>query len=262
MPGHTTSCPPSPLLCQLAGGGLQLATLPVGKSNFQSPPGGPLWALASSQLSPGLPSAWPHPGPELQLGSAESSGAPWASQLRLEEKQCRGDGGGTEPELGSQRNLCLGSPICLPCPSPACSLASHHPARLAWRWAVRGSERECQCLGSLGAFQSQGLGVSLRGHCRGGVWKAWSGEDIDVWGCEGLPRHGWTWGLGTETQGDPHRAVVPTVLASLGHPVRKQGGKGGLSGMRFEYLEPSTMKILERKFSDRSEANKTKAIIR
>lgn len=144
----------------------------------------------------------------------------------------------------------------LPQPAPL------HPERLAWCWALRVSEWECQCLGSLGAFQSQGLGVSLRGHCRGGLWKAWSGEDIDVWGCEGLPRHGWTWGLGTETQGDPHRAVVPTVLSSLGHPVRKQGGKGSLSGMQFEYLEPNTMKILERKFSDKSEANKTKAIIR
>lgn len=33
VPGHTISCPPSPFLCQMAGGGLQLATLSVEKSN-------------------------------------------------------------------------------------------------------------------------------------------------------------------------------------------------------------------------------------
>lgn len=65
VPGHITSCPPSPLLCQLAGGGLQPATLTAGKSNFQSPPGGPLGAVASAQ--PSLPSTWLHQGSEPQL---------------------------------------------------------------------------------------------------------------------------------------------------------------------------------------------------
>lgn len=48
--GHTTSCPPSaPLLPAGRRGGLQLATLTLGKSNFQSPPEAP----------PGLPSLAP-----------------------------------------------------------------------------------------------------------------------------------------------------------------------------------------------------------
>lgn len=54
-------------------------------------------------------------------------------------------------------------------------------------------------------------------------------------------------GLGTKAQEDPHRAVVPTVLASLGYPVRKRGGKASLSGMQFEYPEPSTLENLGKK---------------
>ena len=61
---------PTPLLCQLAGGSLQLATLTVGKSNFQSPP-------SKAALGCGL---WPaqrapaHPeGLSAEAGRAASS---------------------------------------------------------------------------------------------------------------------------------------------------------------------------------------------
>lgn len=49
------------------------------------------------------------------------------------------------------------------------------------------------------------------------------------------------------------------VRPSCGHPVG--GGKGSLSGMPFGYLEPSARRTSERKFNDKSETNKTKAII-
>lgn len=91
--------------------------------------------------------------------------------------------------------------------------ASHRPEYLGWRWA--GSEWS-QRLGSLGTCQGPDLGVSRRGRCRDGLWKASSGENRDVRGCEGLPGHGRTWGLGTETQGNPHRTVVPPGLLPPG----------------------------------------------
>lgn len=55
----------------------------------------------------------------------------------------------------------------------------------------------------------------------------------------------------------PHRAVAAPWRPECTPPV----GKGSVRGMQFEYLEPRTMKILERKFSDKSETNKAKAII-
>lgn len=80
-----------------------------------------------------------------------------------------------------------------------------------------------------------------------------------VKGCPGMG------GLGAWAQG-PWRVHTQLWLPIgarcaplLGHPVG--GGKGSLSGMQFEYLEPSGRRISERKFNDKSGTNKTKAII-
>lgn len=54
--------------------------------------------------------------------------------------------------------------------------------------------------------------------------------------------------------------VAGTCACLRGHPVG--GGKGSLSGMQFEYLEPSTMKILGRKFSDKSEIETKQSCVR
>lgn len=81
VPGHSTSCPPSPFLCQMAGGGLQLATRSVGKSNLSSPPAppGPLLSVPSDQLSPGLP-GWGPPEAPSAFSMAPSSWSPNSSR--------------------------------------------------------------------------------------------------------------------------------------------------------------------------------------
>lgn len=145
--------PHPPLPCQLAAGSFQLAMLTVGKSNFQSPPGGPLWAVPSAQLSPSFPVSLLHRGPEAQLSCAKNSGPPCVSQLRLQEQPAmQGAGGEADPEPGEpERTLSLGL-TCLPCWAVGltCSLASHYPEHLTWPWAM--NKWQCQHLGNLGAL--------------------------------------------------------------------------------------------------------------
>lgn len=88
-----------------------------------------------------------------------------------------------------------------------------------------------------------------------------------VKGCSGMvgleawaPRP--TQGCGCPLQAN-EAPSFPSCACLLWASSGEGGGKGNLSvsGMGFEYLEPSTIKILERTFSDKSETNKTKAII-
>lgn len=163
----------------------------------------------------------------------------------------------------------LGFTHCLPCQALglACSLASRCPEYLAWQWAV--TKWRCQPLGSLGVLQGWDLGVSPRVPwralaCWSGFWKTSCVEDTGIWGCEGLPGAWWDMGPGhQDTGGSVYIGLCLPVAGTWarlrGHPVG--GGKGSLGGMQFEYLQQSTMKILGRKFSDKSETNRNKAIM-
>lgn len=139
---------PTHLLCQLAGGGLQLATLTVGKSNFQFPPAKLLWAVASGQLR-----APAHPeGLSAEAGRAASStggtGCGW--------------GGGDRLRSGDPEGLASG--------------VTHLPP-LRQEYLALGRERMKPASWESGDLSGSDFGVSRRGRCRDGLWKASSGED-------------------------------------------------------------------------------------
>lgn len=59
---------------------------------------------------------------------------------------------------------------------------------------------------------------------------------------------------------EPRRAH-PGLWLPMEAGVHPRLGRGGLRGVQFEHLEPRTRKILEGRFRDKSEANKTKAVM-
>ena len=220
---------PTPLLCQLAGGGLQLATLTLGKSNFQFPPAKLLWAVASGQFRELRPTLR-------------------ASQRRLEEQPAAQGvrvGGGDRLRSGDPEGVVSG--------------VTHLPP-LRQEHLALGQERMKPASWESGDLSGSDFGVSRRGRCWDGLWKASSGEDSDVRGCEGLPGHGWTWGLGTETQGEPHGTVVPMGFLPPWAPSEETGWQrqsqwGAIWGFGAKHYENIG------KFSHKSEANETEAII-
>lgn len=139
------------------------------------------------------------------------------------------------------------------------------PEHLARHWAV--TKWKCQHLGSLGTLEDWRKGVRPSGlwralMCWSGFGEVWIAEDAGVRGCGAPPRQV---GLGTWAP-KPRRVRTELRLPSGGRCAHCLGiqwrqAKVVSVGCSFEYLQASTTNILERKFSDTPETNKTETII-
>ena len=158
----------------------------------------------------------------------------------------------TGSEVGSRRDLCLGSPICLPCSLQVTAQKT---------WPGAGPEANgARVLGVWGLVRVR-IWVSATGGAvemdSGKLRVGKTGMFRAVKGCPGMA------GLGAwapRPRGTHTGLWCPLGFFLPGHPERRQGGNGSLGGVRFEDLEPGTMKIIG-KFSHKSEANETEAII-